>query len=220
MSKKQHTPFLQKPDSMTKRLIYLIPLFIYLLLINNLLTTAQDTAKVVDNSLSGQYKELLAKSNHFQDYKVVKVYRLSALYKNFTDSLNKEKRSATSIKQALASQNKEISQLKSNFSKKDLELSAVHSRLDEISLLGIPMAKSSYNLLMWGLLILLATVLAVVLFKSLVYRREAQHRINLFDEISQEYKTYKTRSNDKEKKLARELQDEINKVAELSGRHH
>ncbi|MGV8879507.1 MAG: hypothetical protein ACOH2A_10790 [Sphingobacteriaceae bacterium] len=205
---------------MTKRLIYFIPLLIYFLLINNLLVIAQDTVKLVDNSLAGQYKELLAKSNHFQDYKVVKVYRLSALYKNFTDSLNKEKRSATSIEQALASQSKEISQLKSNLSKKDLELSAVHSRLDEISLLGIPMAKLSYNLLMWGLLILVAIALAVIVFKSSAYRREAQHRIHLFDEISQEYKTYKTRSNDKEKKLARALQDEINKVAELSGRHH
>lgn len=181
---------------------------------------AQDTTKTVDNSLSGQYKDLLAKSNHFQDYKVVKVHRLSALYKNFTDSLNKEKRSAKAIRQTLAAHNKEISELKSSLSKKDLELSAAHSRLDEISLLGIPMAKSSYNLLMWGLLILLAFILAIVLFKSSAYRKEAQHRTYLFDEISQEYKTYKTRANDKEKKLARELQDEINKVAELSGRHH
>lgn len=204
---------------MKKQLTYFLAAFFCIFLF--LQTAAsQDTTKIIDHSLSGQYKELLAKSNHFQDYKVVKVSRLSSLYKNFTDSLNKEKQSAKTIREQRASQNKEISALKASISKKDLELSAVHSRLDEINFLGFPMAKSSYNLLMWGLVILLAIILAVVLFKSKSYRQEALHRIQLFEEISEEYKTYKTRANDKEKRLARELQDEINKVAEWSARHH
>jgi hypothetical protein len=40
----------------------------------------------------------------------------------------------------------------------------------------------------------------------------------LYNELDEEYKAYKVKSNEKEKKLARELQTERNKLDELLGR--
>ena len=46
----------------------------------------------------------------------------------------------------------------------------------------------------------------------------AKYRTELYDEISNEYQSYKSRTNEKEKKLARELQDERNKLEEYKTR--
>ena len=64
----------------------------------------------------------------------------------------------------------------------------------------------------------LASSLIVVISRSAAYRREAKHRTELYSELEEEYKTFKTKANDKEKKLARELQTERNKLDELLGR--
>jgi flagellar motility protein MotE (MotC chaperone) len=184
------------------------------------LVYGQDTTKVVDRTLAGQYKEMLSKSSHFQDHRMVRSTRLANFYKNFTDSLNKEKRDNLTLRNELASQNQQIAILKDSLVQKDTALSNAQQETNSISLLGINLSKGSYNLIMWGLVFILAIAFAVVLFNSSSHRREARHRIERYDEIAEEYKNFKTRANEKEKKLARQLQDEINKVAELTGKHH
>jgi len=83
---------------------------------------------------------------------------------------------------------------------------------------GISLSKGVYNLLMWGLVIILAIAVVVVIAKTGSYKHEAAYRTGLYSELEEEFKTYKTKANDKEKKLARELQTERNKVDELMGR--
>jgi hypothetical protein len=58
----------------------------------------------------------------------------------------------------------------------------------------------------------------VVIARSGSFRREARYRTQLYNELEEEFKTYKTKANDKEKKLARELQTERNKLDDLLGR--
>jgi len=60
--------------------------------------------------------------------------------------------------------------------------------------------------------------LAIIILRSAKHIHEAKYRSTLYDEISQEYQNYKVKANDKEKKLARELQDERNKLDELKNR--
>ena len=47
---------------------------------------------------------------------------------------------------------------------------------------------------------------------------EAKHRTQLYDEISAEYQAYKTKSNEQQRKLARELQDERNIIDEMKSK--
>ena len=70
---------------------------------------------------------------------------------------------------------------------------------------------------MWGLVILFGATAAVVIARSGLHSREARYRINLYNELEEEFKTYKAKANEKEKKLARELQTERNKLDELRG---
>jgi len=71
---------------------------------------------------------------------------------------------------------------------------------------------------MWGLVIGFGAIAAIVIAKSGNNSREATYRIKLYNELEEEYKVYKAKANEKEKKLARELQTERNKLDELTGK--
>ncbi|MDN3549687.1 hypothetical protein [Mucilaginibacter aquaedulcis] len=174
--------------------------------------TAKDSALVKDKSLNGQYQYLLSKLFHYQQPLA------SALWKNMRDTLNTERRKLAAAQSKLDAQNKDISTLKTDATTKDQTLSEANAKRDEISLLGISFTKASYNLVMWGLVIAFGVIAAIVIARSGAHSREAKYRIKLYEELDEEYKTYKTKANEKEKKLARELQTERNKLDELLGR--
>ncbi|WPU93341.1 hypothetical protein SNE25_28895 [Mucilaginibacter sabulilitoris] len=174
--------------------------------------TKADSALVKDKSLNGQYKYLLSKLYHYQEPLA------SALWKNMRDTLNTERRKLKEAQAQLSTQTKDISSLKADVSTKDQTISESNAKRDQISLLGIPLTKASYNLLMWGLVIAFGAIAAIVIARSGAHSREAKYRIKLYEELDEEYKTYKSKANEKEKKLARELQTERNKLDELLGR--
>lgn len=177
---------------------------------------AQDTTELVDKSLAGQYREILQKSkNNAQGFKIVNPARLSSFQRNFSDSLRQTRNSLVEAQKQIAGQKKTISTLKADVAGKEQSLTESKSMVDEISMLGISVSKSTYNWIMWGLVIVLAAAFAFVVFQSTSLRKEARYRTNLYSDLSEEFQAFKTKANDKEKKLARELQTEKNRVDEL-----
>jgi hypothetical protein len=165
-----------------------------------------------DKSLSGQYQYLSSKVYNYQKPP------LAAFYKNVTDSLRAERKKSKDLQQKLSAQGKTMAGLQSDVTAKEQSLTESNAKADAISLLGIPVSKALYNTIMWGLVIVFGAVATVVILQSGSARREAKYRIKLYEELDEEYKAYKVKANDKEKKLARELQTERNKIDELMGR--
>ncbi|SDF60626.1 hypothetical protein SAMN05216464_12172 [Mucilaginibacter pineti] len=174
--------------------------------------TAADSALAKDKSLNGQYQYLLSKLFHYQQPLA------SALWKNMRDTLNIERKKLAAAEAKLTTQTQDITGLKADVSTKDQTLSESNAKRDQINLIGIPFTKATYNLLMWGLVIVFGVIAAIVIARSGAHSREAKYRIKLYSELDEEYKTYKAKANEKEKKLARELQTERNKLDELLGR--
>nr|WP_068892459.1 hypothetical protein [Pedobacter panaciterrae] len=196
----------------------LLPIIAVLLI--NLTAQAQlktDTSKV-DPTLKGQYQLLLSKSKTLNGYKLINPARLSTFWQNVRDSLTIDRKQLAATKKKIEDQGKEISELKKQISGTESSLASSNARLNEISFLGIGFTKSNYNLLVWGLIIALGAALAIIILRSAKHIHEARYRSTLYEEISQEYQNYKAKANDKEKKLARELQDERNKLDELKNR--
>jgi hypothetical protein len=180
--------------------------------VNTVPATTPAETQPVDKSLSGQYKYLLTKVYNYQQPFV------GAIWKNFMDTLRNERGQLKDAREKLAAQTKTISDLQTDVTNKDQTLSTTTSKADSISFVGLDLTKTAYNLIMWGLVIVVGIIAAVVIAQSGSYRREAVHRTNLYNELEEEYKNYKVKAGDKEKKLARELQTERNKVDELMGR--
>ncbi|MES2457464.1 MAG: hypothetical protein V4594_18050 [Bacteroidota bacterium] len=176
--------------------------------------TIPDSTKT-DASLSGQYQFLLSKSRTLEGYKLINPFRLSQFWKNVRDSLNHTQRQFISIKKTQITYQTEIAGLKKKVEETKTFLDSSNTKLDQISFIGIGFTKSAYNLLVWGLITVLALSLVVVILRSAKNIREAKYRSALYEEINQEYQNFKVKSNEKEKKLARELQDERNKLDEI-----
>ena len=178
----------------------------------NSLKTQIDPAQLNDKSLNGQYQYLLSKTYHYQQPLI------TALWKNMRDTLNMQKRQLQEAQAKLSTQNKALDTLKADVNSKEQTLTESNAKVDSISLFGLAMPKATYNLVMFGLVIGLAIALVIVVATTAKYKHEARHRIELYEEIDEEYKAFKAKANEKEKKLARELQTERNKLDELLGR--
>lgn len=172
---------------------------------------AAQPAAPVDKSLRGQYQYLLTKVYNYQQPLV------AALFKNYGDTLSITRKQLREVQATAAEQAKTIDTLKRSSAGKDQAVAESKAKVDEVSLLGMPLTKSTYNLIMWGLVIGFGAIAAIVIARSGSHSREANYRIKLYNELEEEYKTYKTKANEKEKKLARELQTERNKNDELLG---
>lgn len=176
----------------------------------------RDTVKNTDPSLNGQYQFMLSRTRTSADgYKMVARYRLDQLWKSVTDSIRKEKIEKQKLQAKLAEQGKNINYLKTELSGKDVSLAENTDKLNEIGFLGIAFNKGSYNVMVWSIIGVLALALIIVIVRSGKNISEAKHRIQLYNEISEEYQAYKSKAVEKERKLARELQDERNKLDEL-----
>jgi hypothetical protein len=165
-----------------------------------------------DKSLSGQYQYVTSKIYNYQRPP------LSAFYKNVMDTLRAERKKTRELQQKLSTQGKAVQDLQSDVNAKQQSLTESNAKADAISLAGVLVNKTTYNTIMWGLVIALGAITTVVLLSSGSARREAKYRIKLYEELDEEYKAYKVKANEKEKKLARELQTERNKLDELLGR--
>ena len=171
-----------------------------------------DPAQLKDKPLHGQYQYLLSKIYHYQEPII------SALWKNVMDTLNVTKRQLKEVQTSLNSQNQAVSSLKADVTNKEQSLTETNQKVSSISVFGLLMPKATYNLVMFGLVIILAIALFIVIASTAKYKHEARYRIGLYEELDEEYKSFKLKANDKEKKLARELQTERNRVDELLGR--
>ncbi|QXV66887.1 hypothetical protein INP83_07340 [Mucilaginibacter sp. 21P] len=175
-------------------------------------STTPQPQKPVDKSLHGQYAYLLTKIYNYQQPLV------GALVKNYNDTLKAARKQLKDAQETVTAQAKTIDTLKRSSSNKDQSLAASQAKVNEVSLLGIPIEKDTYNLIMWGLVIVFGAIAAIVIARSGAHSREAKYRVKLYNELDEEYKNYKAKANEKEKKLARELQTERNKLDELTGK--
>ena len=82
---------------------------------------------------------------------------------------------------------------------------------DSIKFLGIEFSKSTYNLLVWSLIGIL-----IILLLYFIYRFKNSNVVTVkaktdLQELEEEFAVHKKKSLDREQKLRRKLQDEINK---------
>ncbi len=177
-----------------------------------------DTVKNTDFSLMGQYRFMLSRSKTINGYKLINQGRLAGVWQSALDTLKKERAEFKKVNAKVAEQEKTIVALQGEISGQEDTLNSSNAKMNEISFLGISFEKNTYHIIVWSIIIILGIALLVVIIRSAKNIMEAKHRTQLYDEISAEYQAFKSKANEQQRKLARELQDERNIVEELKGR--
>ncbi|SKB54803.1 hypothetical protein [Daejeonella lutea] len=181
-------------------------------------TTVNVHAQKPGTTLSQQYQDVVINSGSYQGFKEIRQDKLDLFWKNISDTLNKERALLADAKAKLGSNDQAALSSKTELENARKELEQSKARVDQINLLGMYLEKGTYNMVMWGLVFLLGAGLAFAIYRSSSSLKEARYRTGLYNDLSEEFQKHKVNANEKEKKLARELQTERNRIAEMTGR--
>jgi hypothetical protein len=171
----------------------------------------EDKLSLNSGTIDNQFEFVIRRSNSWQDYKTVKKTWLYALKAHTLDSLKAVHKNLADTKAIVTTQADEISGLKASLANTESTLNATNEEKDNISLLGIQMSKASYKVLMWSLA---AGLLALLLFFIYKFKgsnsatREAKLKL---DEVETEFEEHRRNALEREQKVRRQLQDELNK---------
>lgn len=191
-----------------------------LFLLNISLLSAQvkpkDKLSLNKGTIDDQFEYVITKSNRYQEYKVVKTTWLYALKAHTLDSLKAVKKHLADTKLLVNNQDKEIQVLKTNLTDTNSTLSQTNLEKDSMSLFGMLMSKTSYNILLWSII---GGLLAFLLFFIYKFKNSnaitKQARLSLA-ETEEEFEEHRKRALEREQKVMRRLQDEINKQKQAS----
>jgi len=173
-------------------------------------TIAQDYLK--SGSVEEQFNNMLDESETYQQFKVIPRSDLKKFRSNFRDTLSLRKADYLKSQSTISSQQTEIEQLQTELGSTQETLQKTNNEKDSIQFLGLPMSKLKYKGLMWTLL---GLSLAGLLYFIYRYRNSNQATLDIQKELSETqlaFDAYKKRALDKEQKISRMLQDELNKT--------
>ena len=188
-------------------------LLLFLLSINLSSAQVQPEEKLSLNkgTIDNQFEYVITKSNRYQEYKVIKTTWMYALKAHTLDSLKAVKKQLSDTKVLVDTQDKEIQVLKTNLSDTNSTLNQTNLEKNSMSLFGMLMSKTSYNLLLWSII---GGLLAFLLFFMYKFNNSnaitKQAKLSLA-ETEEEFEEHRKRALERDQKVMRRLQDEINK---------
>ena len=172
---------------------------------------AQDSIQIRKNTLNDQMMEAFDKSNSYQEYKVVKKTQLATLKRNILDSVSVLDKKIEAQQSELGLQKSKIDSLTKTLTNTQQTLTDSKEKEDGIKIFGVLTSKATYNTIMWGIILLL-----LISGGFLFYRFLNSHKITnaaqlKMAELEIELEDNRRNSLEREQKLRRKLQDEINK---------
>lgn len=195
--------------------------FIAFILLGTTVSFAQTETPIEELSLdksdlAGQFDFISKKSSSWRDekgqkYEVIKVQYLQQLKAHTLDSIKAIKGSLAKAKIEITNQENEISALKKSLNATKETLNNTTEEKDNMSFLGIQLSKSGYSTMLFSVIGVLLALCALFAFKfknSNVLTKDAKHKLA---EVETEYEDHRKNALEREQKVRRQLQDEINK---------
>jgi hypothetical protein len=172
---------------------------------------AQEATENEDTSLSGKFEKLYRVSTNYQEYKVIGKEKFLILKQQVLDSLKTAKNQITKKNNLLKEAQKNIGSIQENLRQTRLELETTLQEKNTIFLFGKPVSKTFYSFLLWSLILILFAGLIYFIFKFTENNILTERAEGNLKDIEIEYEQYRKKALEREQKLRRTLQDEINK---------
>ena len=168
-----------------------------------------------EGPISSQFDYISTKSGNYRAdgvrYEVVKEANLYTLRKNVLDSIAEMNKRTGELKATIAGHETTISSLNKKLDETTTNLTSVTEEKDSMSFLGISVSKGTYNIILWTIIAGLFVLLGVFTYKfrnSNILTQEAKQNLS---ELEVEYEDHRRRSLEREQKISRQLQDELNR---------
>lgn len=165
--------------------------------------------------ITNQFEFIYKKSGNYRSegkkYEVVRVPSLNKLRQNVLDSLKVYAVKESELKATISGHETTITDLNNKLGETTKNLAGVTEEKDSMSFLGMLVSKGTYNTILWTII---AGLLGLLIFFIYKFRRSniltQEAKISL-SEVEEEYVDHRRRALEREQKISRQLQDEINK---------
>jgi len=176
----------------------------------SVLINAQDTIETA-KTIESQFDNLYKKSSSYQDYKVIRKELFQSLKLQTLDSIGLYKKLLSEETALLQIEKQKLNSLKAQESDTKTALKNAIQNENTISLFGSPISKTNYNLFLWSLILMLFFSLLYFIFKykNNIFLTNAAKKQLI--EVEEELANQRKKALEREQKLRRQLQDEINK---------
>ncbi len=172
-------------------------------------------ATLESGPIIGQFEYLVKKSGNYRakgiHYEVVKITSLNKLKQNVTDTLDLINKKTAELKNTIVENEKNINNLNQKLETTSNNLVSVTEEKDSMSFFGILVAKATYNVILWTVIGVLLLMLLFFIYKfrnSNILTQEAKTNLS---ELEVEYENHRRKALEREQKISRQYQDEINR---------
>lgn len=177
--------------------------------------TAQTAVAPVEEAkpttLEGVFQQLIDRSGGWQNFKMLDRGKLAAFQRSMTDSINGVRSQLVAEKQKVKENEATIKELNDKITEIQAALDQTKDQKDSVSFFGALVSKGLYNTIMWGIVLALASLLVLYIYKFSNGNVVTKKSINDLNELQEEYENYRKAAIEREQKVRRQLQDEINK---------
>ena len=177
--------------------------------------TAQTAVAPVEEAkpttLEGVFQQLIDRSGVWQNFKMLDRGKLAAFQRSMTDSINGVRSQLVAEKQKVKENEATIKELNDKITEIQAVLDQTKDQKDSVSFFGALVSKGLYNTIMWGIVLALASLLVLYIYKFSNGNVVTKKSINDLNELQEEYENYRKAAIEREQKVRRQLQDEINK---------
>lgn len=177
--------------------------------------TAQTAVAPVEEAkpttLEGVFQQLIDRSGTWQNFKMLDRGKLAAFQRSMTDSINGVRSQLVAEKQKVKENEATIKELNDKITEIQAALDQTKDQKDSVNFFGALVSKGLYNTIMWGIVLALASLLVLYIYKFSNGNVVTKKSINDLNELQEEYENYRKAAIEREQKVRRQLQDEINK---------
>lgn len=177
--------------------------------------TAQTAVAPVEEAkpttLEGVFQQLIDRSGAWQNFKMLDRGKLAAFQRSMTDSINGVRSQLVAEKQKVKENEATIKELNDKITEIQAALNQTKDQKDSVSFFGALVSKGLFNTIMWGIVLALASLLVLYIYKFSNGNVVTKKSINDLNELQEEYENYRKAAIEREQKVRRQLQDEINK---------
>ncbi|MFK8269837.1 hypothetical protein [Capnocytophaga stomatis] len=175
------------------------------------LDTVNVQVKKKQNTLNEQFETLVEKANSWQSYKIIDRAKLGNYQKNVIDSLQSIKSKIQAQQDIINGHEEKVKQLNGKIAELQNNLERTQNEKDSVNFLGILLPKSTYSLMVWSLVLILTCLLLFYVYKYINGSAVTKKSLQDLQELQEEYENYRKSAIEREQKVRRQLQDEINK---------
>jgi septal ring factor EnvC (AmiA/AmiB activator) len=166
-------------------------------------------------TIENQFQYLYKNSGNYnadgRRYEVVRIINLDKLRDNVLDSINAATATRSQLKATISGHESTNNSLNEQLKETTDNLTSVTEEKDSMAFLGIQVSKGTYNFILWTIILGLLLLLLLFIYK---FRRSnyltQEAKANLSD-LESEYEDHRRRALEREQRISRQLQDEINK---------